>query len=416
MSARMNRFYEGKLPIKSALVTLVVTLGLSGVSHAQKAPLRVAVMDFSAAATAAEFEPLGAGLQAMVTTDLSELPMFTLIERARLKDLQAELRLADSGAVDKATAAKLGALAGASHLLAGTFTVVGGKMRIDARLFSVQSGDVVLTEKAEGNQTAFFELEKQLVQKIVTTVGVKLTKAQKGELQKPETQSFEAFSKFSQGVVLYDQKKVPEAVAAMQAAVAADAGFTLAATRLAEFSRSLPLPKPPTPEAQCKPNPLTTPQCGAGGGSGTVPPSPTVLGSTDNRTYSMIVRANETEARCSTPCQLYLPPGKAEVEVLSPVQFKKTVTVDPGATSLRVSGRNRNNLIIGSVLAGTTGLMLVASIVLYAYERPYDTATGNPSQDYKIYAPIPLAVATGMIYPSVHFLLRMGTNDVSVGK
>ena len=141
---------------KSSLVVALVCLG--GVAHAatEKAPLRVAVMDFTPASTAPEFEALGAGLQSMITTDLGELPQFVLVERARLKDIQAELHLSETGAVDKATAAKIGSLAGASHLLVGSFTVVGGKMRIDARLFSVASGEVALSEKMEGAQTSFF--------------------------------------------------------------------------------------------------------------------------------------------------------------------------------------------------------------------------------------------------------------------
>src|SRR5262245_41804324 len=126
-------------------VALVLMVGLGGAARAQpRAPLRVAVMDFTPAATASEFDALGAGLQSMITTDLGEVPSIVLVERARLKDIQAELHLASSGAVDKATAARIGSLAGASHLLVGSFTVVGGRMRLDARIFVVGSGEIVL--------------------------------------------------------------------------------------------------------------------------------------------------------------------------------------------------------------------------------------------------------------------------------
>src|SRR5262245_500005 len=93
-----------------------ILLCASATARAEKPPIRLAVMDFSAASTAAEFEPLGVGLQSMITTDLGEVPAFVIVERARLKDIQSELSLQQSSAVDKTTAVKIGALAGASHL------------------------------------------------------------------------------------------------------------------------------------------------------------------------------------------------------------------------------------------------------------------------------------------------------------
>src|SRR5256885_14794314 len=175
----MTRTITKRGHLRPLVVALCASWAAAASAEAQKPPPHVAVMDFTAASTAAEFEPLGAGLQSMITTDLGQVPTLVLVERARLKDIQAELHLASSGAVDKATAAKIGNLAGASHLLVGSFTVVGGKMRIDARLFAVASGEIALSEKMEGAQTAFFELEQKLVRKIVDSVGVKLQRAEK---------------------------------------------------------------------------------------------------------------------------------------------------------------------------------------------------------------------------------------------
>lgn len=392
-------------------------LALCGRAQAEAKQLRVAVMDFTAASTTGEFEALGVGLQSMITTDLAELPAFSLIERARLKDLQAELKLAQSDAIDKTTAAKLGGLAGATHLLVGSFTVVAGKMRLDARLFVVATGEVILTEKSEGMQIAFFDLEKQLVKKIVDTVGVKLAKAQKAELAKPETQSLDAFAKFSQGIVFADQKNGPQAIASMQAAVAADGSFALAATKLREFQALFPVapPAPPKVESQCKPNPLFAGQCGAGGGGLAVPTPPTLLTGAEGRHHGVIVRAQGQEGRCTTPCQVHLPEGQAEVEVVG--VYKQQVTVPPGGgRTVRVNARNKTNLIIGATLAGLFGAMLVTTIVLYAYDRPYDPTGNTSAVSFREYGPIPLALAAGLAYPAVHFLLRIGKNEVTIGE
>ena len=392
----------------SVIVALVCLGGVAGAAT-EKAPLRVAVMDFTPASTSSELEPLGAGLQSMITTDLGELPAFVLVERARLKDIQAELHLSQTGAVDKATAAKIGSLAGASHLLVGSFTVVGGKMRIDARLFAVASGEIALSEKMEGAQSSFFELEQKLVRKIVDSVGVKLGRKEKADLQKPQTTDFEAFQKFSQGIALFDDKKTPEAIAAMQAALARDANFALAATKLSQFQAalaSLPTPPPKPPETQCKPNPLFQQPCNQ---PGQPPPTqPMIFTGNDNRSFGVVVRSQGEEARCMTPCELHLPPGKADVEVLTPVHYAQTVEVPNGPSSLTVSGRDKTNLIIGSVLAGVALGATAATIGLH--ESTGSVTSSTASQ----YWPLTFALATGAFFPAVYYLLHVGSNHARV--
>ncbi|HEY2748052.1 MAG TPA: CsgG/HfaB family protein [Polyangia bacterium] len=384
---------------------------LGGVAHAanDKAPLRVAVMDFTPASTAAEFEPLGAGLQSMITTDLGEVPAIVLVERARLKDIQAELHLSQSGAVDKATAAKIGSLAGASHLLVGSFTVVGGKMRLDARLFAVATGEVALAEKMEGAQTSFFELEQKLVRKIIDSVGVKLGKKEKADLSKPQTTDFEAFEKYSQGLAFADEKKTAEAVAAMRAAVQKDPNFALAAKKLADLQAllaSLPPPPKPPEAASCKPNPLLSQPCNSPGQPPTA--QPTIFTGGDDRSFGVVVRTQGEEARCLTPCQLYLPPGQAQVEVLTPVHYTTTVQVPNAPTHLTVSGLNKTNIIIGAVLAG---IALGATGATIGLHENTGSATASTSEEFW---PLTFAIATSAFFPAVYYLMKMGSNSAKV--
>lgn len=392
--------------MERTLVVVALVCGVAGAARSdkEKPPLRLAVMDFTAASTAAELEPLGVGLQSMITTDLGQVPMFVLVERARLKDIQAELHLAQTGLVDKATAAKIGNLAGASHLLVGTFTVVGGKMRIDARLFAVASGEVVASEKWEGAQSSFFELEKQLVTRIIDTTGVRLGRKQKSELQKPATTNFDAFAKFSQGIALFDEKKGPEAVEAMRDALSLDPGFALAAAKLSEFQRMMPTPPPPRqPEvSQCKQNPLLSPPCTA---PGQPPPTvPAIFVGKHDRQFGVVVRSQGNEVRCITPCQLNLPPGRGEVEVLTPVHYSQQLDVPPRPAALTVDGRNKTNLIVGSVLAGIAVAATAATIALH--EAPYSPGSQAPQ-----YWPLTFSVAMAAIFPAVHYLMHMGFNE-----
>ncbi|MSQ84829.1 MAG: hypothetical protein EXR77_18480 [Myxococcales bacterium] len=223
----------GFVPLLLTL-TLVATEGPT--AWANDAPaMRVAVLEFGNASSEAGLEALGKGLQSMVTTDLSRVASLTLVERSRLQEIVAEQKLATTGLIDKTTAAKIGKLVGASHLLGGTFTVVAKSMRLDARLFSVKSGEVMLAEDMAGDRDAFFELEKALVNKLIVTLGVKLDPKERAGIAKIHTADFGAFKVFSQAVAQFDQQRYDEALDSLRSAMKMDADFGLARVTLGEY-------------------------------------------------------------------------------------------------------------------------------------------------------------------------------------
>jgi TolB-like protein len=214
---------------------VAVVLGATALARADE--MRVAVMEFTSAAKDPELETLGKGLQSMVTTDLAQVSSVKVVERQRLKDIEAELKLGKSTAVDPKTAAKIGKLAGASHLFGGSFTVVGDKMRLDGRLVAVQSGEVLLAEQISGEKALFFELEQQLVKRVIDTIGIKLQPKEKAALARPHTADFNAFKKFSDGIQAFDDGKVELAMKALNEATEIDKDFKLASMTLAEYER-----------------------------------------------------------------------------------------------------------------------------------------------------------------------------------
>src|SRR5581483_8343068 len=81
----------------------VAALLLGAAARADAAgPVRLAVMEFgTAGARGADMEGMGAGLQSMITTDLAAVSAssLVLVERARLRDVVAELKLGRSALV-----------------------------------------------------------------------------------------------------------------------------------------------------------------------------------------------------------------------------------------------------------------------------------------------------------------------------
>jgi TolB-like protein/lysozyme family protein len=224
------------MPMLRTLKCLLLLLGCASATMAAPDGLRVAVMKFECG-KAAEMEDIGSALQAMIITDLSAVPSLRLIERARLKDILAEQDLGMSGAVDPKTAPRLGKLLGASHILVGNCTVVGGKMRMDTRLIIVQSGRVLLAEMIEGDKEAFFELQKDLVNKLIASLDVKLAPKERAQVAHIHTADYQAFRQFGEGLRLHDDKKYDQAIQVLREATTRDKDFKLAALTLDEYQR-----------------------------------------------------------------------------------------------------------------------------------------------------------------------------------
>ena len=229
----------GRSSFAGGAAALVLVLALNAPLPAAPSPgtPRIAVVEFANASTDKELEALGKGLQSMIATDLAQVPGLRLVERDRLQEILTEQKLGHGGQIDKATAARLGKLAGATHLLGGTFTVVGGRMRIDARLFAVESGDVLVAEHMEGERDAFFELEKKLGQKVIDSLGITLKPRERAAVAKVQTADFDAFRSYSQGLAAFDDKRYQDAVTSLSDATRRDKDFQLAARTLEDYQR-----------------------------------------------------------------------------------------------------------------------------------------------------------------------------------
>jgi TolB-like protein len=218
---------------------LLLTCGLACAlaRSAGAAEMHVAVLEFTNASKDPELASLGKGLQSMVTTDLANVATLKVVERERLKDVQGELKLSHGEGFDKASAAKIGKLAGATHLFVGSYTVVGDKMRLDGRLLVVQTGEVVVAEQIAGEKAYFFELEQKLVEKVISLLGVKPAPREKAAMARPHTADFQAFQKFSDGLKAYDDGQLDEALKHLSEATAIDKDFKLASLTLEEYER-----------------------------------------------------------------------------------------------------------------------------------------------------------------------------------
>ena len=117
----------------------------------------------------------------MITADLARVPALTVLERERVDALLRELRLADSGLVDRATLGPPAALLGAGTVVSGTLlnepgpaglgNLALGRYRINAAAFDMRQARVFATPEADGSQARFFVLQKQIVNALLQALG-----------------------------------------------------------------------------------------------------------------------------------------------------------------------------------------------------------------------------------------------------
>lgn len=178
------------------------------------------------------YAPLSKGLAAMIITDLSKVKTLKVVERVQLKALLDELKLSQSGLVDAKSAPRVGKLLGAGKITTGSFLDLDQeKIRLDAAVTQTESGKALTNPEVHGTLPTFYQLQKELVFKILCGIGhcpESLDSQTKEAVGTIHTKNFKAFRAYSQGLEYLDQGKYREASRSFFMAVEEDPEFELA--------------------------------------------------------------------------------------------------------------------------------------------------------------------------------------------
>ena len=199
------------------------------------------VLDFenNSLADRQRLEPLRQGLAQMFSSELAQLQALSLVERANLHRVIAEMQLGQAGLIDDKTAQQVGKLAGAQYLLLGSFMYLpGGKLRVDTRVVAVETGRILKAGEETGKENQLFDMVKALNKKLVKELALKLSATELASLENLKNVKFPAIMLYSQGVACEDRKDVNGAKKKYREAVAADANFTQAKQRLAALEKT----------------------------------------------------------------------------------------------------------------------------------------------------------------------------------
>ena len=179
-------------------------------------------------------DALGYGLAYLLTNDLSVTPSLQLVERLHTDAILRELKMVDDGLTDPKTAPRVGRLIGARRVLIGEASRIDADhIALRARLVDVISGTVEDLVAASAPLDRVFEAEKALALQLFDKLGITLTPAQRTKVEQQQTTQLAALVAFGRGVQAEARGDAAVAVKSYEAAVRADAKFTVAKSTLA---------------------------------------------------------------------------------------------------------------------------------------------------------------------------------------
>jgi TolB-like protein len=196
---------------------------LAASAVAQQADMRptVAVLPFvnsAIGASNAELAPLSKGIADLLITELAQNPGIRLVERENIARLLEEQNLARDGRVDDATAARIGKLLGAKHMVTGSFiTDRSGTMVITIKSIDTETGRLEYTDMDRDKTDNFLALVAKIGQKANSGLNLPELTAQARQTSEARTERqqrvpFQAVMMYSRAISAQDAGNRAEAI------------------------------------------------------------------------------------------------------------------------------------------------------------------------------------------------------------
>ena len=211
-----------------ALVAIALGAIVAPAARAQDASVpdsrpTLAVMHFNNGAIGKaheELEPLRGGIADILTSELSANDRIRVIERDQLDKLVAEQNLTSSGAVDKATAVRVGKLLGVHHMIFGSY-VSDRKQRVrfDARSVDVETGQIEHVETVSGKLDDFSDLITTLAAKLNRGLKLPAMRVSRAAAPAPAKPPFQVVMLYSRAIAEENGGRPAEAVKLYRAAL-----------------------------------------------------------------------------------------------------------------------------------------------------------------------------------------------------
>ena len=213
-------------------------------------PWTIAIFPYQFVGADTLYKPLGRAIAEMLVTDLSQTSRIKVLERAEVQLLLDEMKLAESGAVNPATAARTGRMLGAERVVQGSLDGTVRALQLETSVVRVGTnrwpGEAaptpgrpnLLALSERDALTAFIAMEKRTALKIYAALGVSITEVERERVTHRPTESISALLAFGRGLVAEDAGAFEGAARHFAESVALDPSFEAAVTANARASNA----------------------------------------------------------------------------------------------------------------------------------------------------------------------------------
>src|SRR5437773_1708616 len=158
------------------------------------------------------FDALQKGIAGMLISELAANPAARVVEREEIQKLIEEQNLGPSGRVDAQTAAKIGKLVGARYVVLGTFIDFYGDFRVDARLVSVETSEIVKVEKDQAQRDHLFQIIQNVAGRLMKDANLPPLPQQASDQRMSRQIPTEALTYYSRAPLYPDRGQKDKAV------------------------------------------------------------------------------------------------------------------------------------------------------------------------------------------------------------
>jgi hypothetical protein len=202
-----------RLVAASAALGLAALAGRANAQGTVKPTVAVMYFNNNAMISRGEFEALRVGVADVFISEMRANSRITVVERDQLNKLLEEQNLVSDRRVDAETAARLGKVLGAQHMIFGGFIVdQRGTMRIDARAINVETSALEFGETVTGKSEDVLELIASLAGKFNTGLRLPaMDRRARSPGEAPAGGRYAALMTYSRALVEDDRKNTKQA-------------------------------------------------------------------------------------------------------------------------------------------------------------------------------------------------------------
>ena len=188
----------------------------------------IAVLDFTNISGDQASDWLGTGLAETLSSDLRKLKTARVVSRERV---QAANRGRAEGESENAGLAEIGRRLGARWLIAGSYQRAGNRLRITPQLVETSTGEIVATNKVDGEWDDVFELQDRVATNLMQSLELDADTGEMQRIVEPETSQLEAYELYARGRQKFHQlgkDSLEEARQCFEKALALDSQYPMA--------------------------------------------------------------------------------------------------------------------------------------------------------------------------------------------